>query len=63
MKIGDNEYKLLDFDIKKNEILEKLKNVKYNFFEDLVYRFQLTYDEFIDILDLKYIHTKKRVFP
>ena len=44
----------------KNEILEELKNDKYNDLEDLVYRFQLTYDEIIDILDLKYIPTKRK---
>ena len=32
---------------------------KYNHLEDLVYRFQLTYDEIIGILDLKYIPTKQ----
>ena len=36
IKIGDNEYKLSDFDTQKNEILEELKNVKYNDLEDLV---------------------------
>ena len=45
--------------LKKNEILEELKNVEYNDLEDLVYRMQLTYDEVIDILDLKYIPTKR----
>ena len=59
IKIGDNEYKLSDFDTFKNEIVEELKNAKYNDLEDLVYRFQLTYDEIIDILDLKYISTKR----
>ena len=59
IKIGDNEYKLSDFDTFKNEIVEELKNVKYNDLEDLVYRFQLTYDEIIDVLDLKYIPTKR----
>ena len=59
IKIGDNEYKLSDLDTQKNEILEELKNVKYNDFEDLVYRMQLTYDEIIDVLDLKYIPTKR----
>ena len=59
IKIGDNEYKLSDFDNQKNEILEELKNVKYNDLEDLVYRMQLTYDEIMDILDLKYIPTKR----
>ena len=56
--IEDNEYILSDFDTQKNEILEKLKSVKYNDLEDLVYRMQLTYDEIIDLLDLKYILTK-----
>ena len=41
-------------------ILEELKKAKYNDIEDLVYRFQLTYNEIIDILNLKYIHTKER---
>ena len=59
IKIGDNEYKLTDFDTQKNEILEKLKKAKYNDLEDLVYRMQLNYDEIIDILDLKYISTKR----
>ena len=36
IKIGDNEYKLSDFDTQKNEILEELKNFKYNDLEDLV---------------------------
>ena len=57
--IGDNEYKLSDFDSQKNEILEKLKNVKYNDLEDLVYRMRLSYDEIMYILDLKYIPTKR----
>ena len=59
IKMDDNEYKLSDFDTQKNEILEELKNAKYIDLEDLVYRMQLTYDEIIDILDLKYIPTKR----
>ena len=43
----------------KDKILEELKNVKNNDLEDLVYRFRLTYDEIIDILELKYIPTKR----
>ena len=43
----------------KDEMLEELKNAKYNDREDLVYRARLTYDEIIDILDLKYIATKR----
>ena len=59
IKIGDIEYKLTDFDIQKNETLEELKKAKYNDLEVLVYRMQLTYDEIIDVLDLKYIPTKR----
>ena len=57
--IGDKVYNLSDFDTFKEEILEELKNGKYNDLEDLVYRMQLTYDEIIDILDLKYVPTKR----
>ena len=38
--------------------LKNLKNVKYKDIKGLVYRMQLTYDEIIDILDLKCIPTK-----
>ena len=62
IKIGDKEYKLSDFDNQKYEILQELKNVKYNDLADLVYRMQLTYDEIIDVLDLKYIPTKRTGF-
>ena len=57
-KIGDNEYKLSDFDTQKNEILEELKNVKYNDIEDLVYRMQLTNDEGKNIIGIKSLPTK-----
>ena len=33
------------------------KKTKYNGVEDMIYRFQITYVEIIDILDLKYIPT------
>ena len=59
IKIGDKEYKLSDFDNQKYEILEELKKVKYNDLEDLVYTMQLTYDEIKDVLDLKYVSTKR----
>ena len=54
-----NDYSLSSLGMFKDEILEELKKVKYNDFEDLVYRVRLTYDEIIDILDLKYIPTKR----
>ena len=59
IKIADKEYKLSDFDSQKYEIIEELKNVKYNDLEYLVYRMRLSYDEIMDILDLKYIPTKR----
>ena len=49
IKLGDNEYKLSDFDNSKTEKLEELKYVKNNDLEDMVYRKQLTYDEIIDV--------------
>ena len=54
-----NDYSLSSLDMFKNEILEEVKKVKYNDLEDLVYRFRLTYDEIMDILDLKYISTER----
>ena len=59
IKIGGKEYKLSDFDNQKYEILEELKKVGYNDLEDLVYRMRLSYNEIMDILDLKYIPTKR----
>ena len=45
--------------LKKNEILEEIENIESNDLEDLVYRIELTYDEIIDILDLKNIPTNR----
>ena len=54
-----NDYSLSSLDTFREEILEELKNAKYDDLEDMVYRFQLTYKEIVDILDLKYIPTKR----
>ena len=59
IKIGDKEYKLSDFDNQKYARIEELKKVGYNDLKDLVYRMRLSYDEITDILDLKYIPTKR----
>ena len=59
IKIADKEYMLSDLDNQKNEILEELRDVKYNDLRHLIYRMQLTYNEIIDILDLEYIPTKR----
>ena len=63
-KMNDNDYELSDFDTeKKSKYLKIQEKVKCNDFGDHVYRFQLTYDEIIDILDLKYLPTKKQAIP
>ena len=43
----------------KTEILEEIKNAIYNDIEDMVYRFHLSHAEITDILDLKYIPTRR----
>ena len=53
IKIGDKEYNLSDFGAYKEEILEGLKHAKDYKLEDMVFRFQLTYDEIINILNIK----------
>ena len=59
IKIANKGYKISDFDNQINEIIEELINAEYNDLEDLVYRIRLSYDEIMDILDLKYIPTKR----
>ena len=60
IKTEDKEFKLSDFDNQKNEIIEEIKKAKYNDLEDLVHRMRLSvYDEIMEILDLKYISTKR----
>ena len=39
----------------KSEILLELKRVKYKDLEDMVYRLQLTNEEIVEILDVKYL--------
>ena len=59
IKIGGKEYNLSDFDNHKYEIIKELKEAKYKDIRDLVQRMRLSYDEIMDILDLKYIPTKR----
>ena len=47
------DYSLSSLGTFKNEILEELKKSEYNDLEDMVKRYQLTFDEIIDLLDLK----------
>ena len=48
-------YSLSSLGTFNNEILEYKKRAKYNDLEDMVYRFQQTYHEIIEISDLKCI--------
>ena len=61
MKIGDIEYRLSDFDTQKDDILEELKNVKYNDIEDLVYRMQLLWWNYRHIKLQLYSYKKSRI--
>ena len=55
MEIENSGYNLAGFDHFKNKILAELKRVKYKNLEDMVSRMEYTYDETVDILDVKYI--------
>ena len=58
-KMKSKEFSPSDFDTSKNEILEELKSAKYHDFEDLIFRLELTYDEIMDIIDIKHFKSKK----
>ena len=47
-------YNLAGFDPFKSETLAGLRRAKYYDLEDLVYRMEVSYDEFMDVLDMKY---------
>ena len=60
ISLGGEQYRLSDLGTQKEEILEKLKKYStYQSLEDMVFRLQLTYHEIMNILDLKYIPTKR----
>ena len=60
ISLGGEQYKLSDLGTQKEEILEKLKKYStYQSLNDMVFRLQLTYHEIINILDFKYIPTKR----
>ena len=46
-------FSLAGFYLLKIEMLTKLKKVKYNYLADMVFRMNSTYDEIVDILDVK----------
>ena len=55
IEIENGGYNLASFDQYKSEILAELKKVIYRDLEDTVYRLQLTYNEIIGIMDVKFI--------
>ena len=55
IEIENRGYNLAGFDHFISEILAKLQTVKYKDLEDMVCRMQLTYDEIVDSMDVKYI--------
>ena len=59
IKVGDKEYNLSDFDTSKQEIPEALKKARYHKLEDMVNRMQLTYNEIMDVLDIKYFPSER----
>ena len=50
---------LSDFDTFKKEINEDLKNINDQYLKYLVYRMKLSYHEIMDVLDKKYIPSKR----
>ena len=54
IEIENSGHNILDFDHFESEILSELKTVKYRDLEDMVYRLQITYDQIVDIMDVKY---------
>ena len=55
-----NDYSLSSIDTFREEIQLGMEKARYDDLEDMVYRFQLTHNEIVGILDLKYI-TRKRI--
>ena len=55
IEIENSSYTLAGFDLFKSELLSEIKGVKNRDLEDMVYRLQFTYDEIVDILDVKNI--------
>ena len=55
IEIENSVYNLAGFVHFKSEILAELKRVIYKDLQDIVYRMGLTYDEMVNMLDVKYI--------
>ena len=55
MEMENNGYNIAGFDHFESETLVELKRVKYKGLEEMVYKMELTYDDIVGILDVKYI--------
>ena len=54
IEIGNRDYNLAASDHFKSQMLADLERLIYRELEDMVYRMGLTYDEIVNILDVKY---------
>ena len=55
IEVENSGYNLAGFDHFKSEIVQGFKKVKYKDLDDMVFKMQLTYNEIVDILDVKYL--------
>ena len=53
IEIENSGYTLAGFDYFKSEQLAELRRVRYKELEDMIYKMELTYDEILDMLDIK----------
>ena len=51
---GNSSYKVAGFDLHKSETLVELGRLKIKDLDNMDYRKELTYDDFLDVLDVKY---------
>ena len=56
-----SDFSLSSLGISKDEILEEMKTARNDDLEDRVYRMQLTFDENIDIMDIKYFAGSNKI--
>ena len=53
IEIGNSGYNSAGFDHYKSETLVELGRIKNNDLDNMVYRKEITYDDFLDVLDVK----------
>ena len=60
IEMNSKELSLSEFGGSKKEKLDESKKAKYHDLEDMVNRMQLSYDEIMDVLDIKFFLSKKQ---